>query len=110
MPTWGQLLQELNGLLQSANAQGPQQPGGPSPFDTLRRKYLLQLHQLTGRAVLVYATAWLEPKQGLEGQMLSIGLGDMAGFMEAVSNITEKKVDLFLTSPGGSPEAENPSI
>jgi hypothetical protein len=32
-------------------------------------------------------------------------LGDIQAFMEACSNITEKELDLVITSPGGSPEA-----
>jgi Serine dehydrogenase proteinase len=104
VPTWGQLLQELNVLL-VADQSAPPAPGGPSAFDHLRRKYMRELHERTGRAVLVYATAWLEARQGLDSQMLSISLGDMAGYMEAVSNVDEREVDLFLTSPGGSPEA-----
>ncbi len=35
----------------------------------------------------------------------SLTLGDQQGFMEAMSNIEERKLDLILTSPGGSPEA-----
>jgi len=60
---------------------------------------------MTGRATIVYATAWLDNKPGLNGADLSIGLGDMQGFMEAVSNVTEKDLDLVLHSPGGSAEA-----
>lgn len=113
MPTWGQLLQELNAL--GAEAQGRAQalglptgalpPGEPSAFDLLRRKYLKQLSGRTGRAVIVYATAWLENKPNLDAQVLSITLGDMAGLMEAVSNVEERGLDLFLHSPGGSAEA-----
>lgn len=102
MPTWGQLLQELNGL--SATAGNPAD-GGPSPFDILRRKYMAKLARRTGRAVIVYATAWLEPRQGLDAQAISIHLGDVQGFMEACSNIDEREVDLFLHSPGGTAEA-----
>jgi hypothetical protein len=36
------------------------------------------------RATIVYATSWLDNKQGASGADLSIGLGDMQGFMEAV--------------------------
>lgn len=109
MPTWGQLLQEVNGLIleyqAKAQREGAPPLGSPSPFDVLRRKYLKALSDKTGRAVIVYATAWLENKPNLDAQLLSIGLGDMPGFMEAVSNVSERKLDLFLHSPGGSAEA-----
>lgn len=109
MPTWGQLLQEVNalGLEMQAKAarEGPPPLGTPSPFDILRRKYLKALADRTKRAVIVYAVAWLENKPYLDAQVVSITLGDMAGFMEAVSNVNEREVDLFLHSPGGSAEA-----
>ena len=36
---------------------------------------------------------------------LQISLQDIAGFMEAVSNVEEKQLDLIIHSPGGSAEA-----
>lgn len=36
---------------------------------------------------------------------LQIGLQDIQGFMEAVSNVDEKQLDLIIHSPGGSAEA-----
>jgi hypothetical protein len=104
MPTWGAMLQELNKLQRAAEAKPPA-PGEPSPFDIVRRKYLGALSAKTGRATIVYATSWLENKGPVEGTALSINLGDKQGFMEAVSNIKERELDLILTSPGGSPEA-----
>ncbi len=85
--------------------EGPPAPGSPSPHDILRRKYLKALSAKTERATIVYATAWLEDREGLSAEVLSIGLGDKHGFMEAVSNIEERELDLILHSPGGSPEA-----
>ena len=104
MPTWGELLKELAALKKNA-ATAPQGPDGPSPNDALRRKYLKRLHEHTGRAVIVYGTCWLENRPGLGGDALALTLGDKQGFMEAVSNVTQRELDLFLTSPGGSPEA-----
>lgn len=104
MPTWGEQLRELRALKEEA-AANPPAPGDPSPNDILRRKYLKKLHEHTGRAVIFYGTCWLENRQGLGGDSLSVTLGDKQGFMEAVSNISERQLDLILTSPGGSPEA-----
>jgi hypothetical protein len=103
MPTWGQLLQELNRLEEAQTEPVPR--GGVSPYDILRRKYLKALSDRTGRATIVYATAWLDPKPGVGGDRVTINLGDIQGFMEAVSNVSERELDLFLHSPGGSPEA-----
>src|SRR5437588_5120374 len=83
---------------------GVVRPGAPSAHDLLRRKYMQQLAKLTGRAVVVYATSWLEPRPQ-DPQAITIGLGDVQGFMETVSDLEEKELDLILHSPGGSAEA-----
>lgn len=104
MPTWGELLKELKGL-QEAQQQNPLVYGSDtSPHDILRRKYLRQLAKKTGRAAIVYATAWLESKD-VDPSDLQIHLIDVQGFMETVSNVEEKQLDLLLHSPGGSAEA-----
>jgi hypothetical protein len=92
MPTWGQILQELR----------PQ--GGKVDFDGVRRKYLANLNKLTGRAVVLYSTAFLEGRP-IPPIDLQIHLGDIQGLMEVASNIEEREVDLILHSPGGSAEA-----
>ena len=104
MPTWGEQLEELRRLKEDAS-QRPANPGNPSPHDILRRRYLKQLSNHTGRAVIFYGTCWLENRPGLSGDSLSLNLGDKQGFMEANSNISEESLDLVITSPGGSPEA-----
>ncbi len=107
MPTWGELLQELVQLQQLA-ARGGDNPADiakPQPHDLLRRKYLRALNERTGRAVIVYATAWQENKEDVGGAEMSVKLGDVQGFMEAVSNVEEKELDLLINSPGGSAEA-----
>ena len=95
MPTWGEILKELN---QSATGRG-----GPD-FDGVRKRYLEGLHNATGRAVLLYATAWLESRP-IPPAELQIELMDVQGLMEAVSNIRERDLDLVMHSPGGSAEA-----
>ena len=94
MPTWGELVEEL------ALPRNKLANGRPS-YDTVRRKYLLKLHQLTGRPVIVYGSAYLDKPQG----DLSITLGDVQGFMNAVAGIPDRTLDLLITTPGGSPEA-----
>ena len=96
MPTWGQILNELK------RTQNPQGTGWD--FDRVRRKYLKALHDLTQRAVILYSTAFLESRPILPTD-LQVGLQDIPGFMEAVSNVEEKQLDLILHSPGGSAEA-----
>lgn len=106
MPTWGQLLAELHSeIARARSATTAPQPGDPTPFDVLRRKYLGLLHEHTGRAAITYETAWLEAKQQLDPNLVMVHQADVMGFMEAVSNISERELDLILHSPGGYPEA-----
>ena len=95
MPTWGEILAELNSTLT---------PQGRPDFDIVRRKYLRQMHELTGRGTILYATAWLESRP-IPPAEVQVGLPDVQGLMEAVSNISEKQLDLIIHSPGGSAEA-----
>lgn len=92
MPTWGEILFELQ--------QSAQLNNGNPDFDGVRRKYLGQLHQLTGRNVILYYTDWLAGG----GPMSSITLEDMQGMMEVCKDI-HGPLDLILHSPGGSAEA-----
>jgi hypothetical protein len=67
---------------------------------SLRRKYLSRLARFTNRAVIVYATPYLEAKATeISGQAMSVNLGDVQGFMEACSNITESELDLIIHKP-----------
>src|SRR5947209_9540803 len=93
MPGWGEILTEINA---SAAASG-----GQPDLDGIRRKYLTQLHQLTGRDTIVYATDWLRGA----GPMSSIDLGDMQGMMEVCQGLEGPSLDILLHSPGGSAEA-----
>ena len=95
LPTWGKVLTELT---ESAT------PTRPPDFDLIRRNYLRNLHDLTGRAIILYASAWFESRP-ISPAELQIGLPDIQGLMEAASNIDEPELDLILHSPGGSAEA-----
>jgi len=95
MPTWGEILREIQ-----TSAQGR---GGNPDFDGIRRKYLGELSALTGRPAIVYATRWLAGSSG--GEDLLITLEDMQGLMEECHGIPAPSLDLILHSPGGSPEA-----
>jgi hypothetical protein len=96
MPTWGEILKEIN---QSKSPQGT----GPD-FDAIRRKYLRALHDQTKRAVILYSTSFLESPRA-EPIDLQISLADIQGFMETVNGVSERNLDLIIHSPGGSAEA-----
>ncbi len=63
-----------------------------------------QLSRATGRAAILYATAWFESRR-MPPAELQVELPDVQGLMEAVSNIRERNLDILIHSPGGSAEA-----
>ena len=101
MPSWGEIGREI------ASVDLAQISPAASQFDIVRRKYLAQMHGLTGRATMIYATKWAMPNVGalVPPDMLSITVNDIHGFMEAVYGLTGRELDLIIHSPGGSAEA-----
>jgi ATP-dependent protease ClpP protease subunit len=95
MPTWGQLLQELKKVQEETK-----QP----PFDSVRRRYLAELHSYTKRNTILYATKWTQPG-GVGPEDISINEEDVQGLMEVIFEMKTRELDLVLHSPGGSPEA-----
>ena len=95
MPTWGGILREL---------QQAQQAGQPAPFDAVRRRYMVELHRHTGRAVILYATRFASPGP-IPPDLLSINDEDLQGLMEVMHGISTSELDLIIHSPGGSLEA-----
>jgi hypothetical protein len=97
MPTWGQILAEL---------QAEQIRTRQLPFDSVRRKYLTGLHQHTGRQRILYATKWTQTgPPSPEPAMVSITDEDIQGLMEVIYELKGQSLDLVLHSPGGSAEA-----
>ncbi|MBA4158301.1 MAG: S49 family peptidase [Gemmatimonadetes bacterium] len=87
MPSWKDVLDEVK-------AAG-------SIYDATRRKYLAELHQLTGRNVIIYYSGWLQrPEQ--RSSVFSLTDRDKNGFMAAIYGLErEKGLDLLLHTPGG---------
>lgn len=105
MPTWGELSREIVEIRKQVAAHGGVQEGDPIPSDLLRRKYLARLSSLTGRATIIYYSGFQQHPEAPQFH-LSLSPADMSGFMEACSNVTDQReLDLFLHSPGGSPDA-----
>lgn len=95
MPSWGDLLKEIQAEIAAKS---------PAPFDAVRRKYLLDLHNHTGRNVVLYATKWVQPSS-VPPEMVMIVDEDVSGFMEALYGLKGDKLDLIVHSPGGSLES-----
>jgi hypothetical protein len=96
VPTWGEILKEVQA---SARARAP---AGPDT-DGIRHKYLLQLHDLSRRAVISYSSGWLQKRS--DRITHSVEGSDVHGFMEVCHAIDERELDLLLHSPGGSAQA-----
>ncbi|GAA3445353.1 serine protease [Planomonospora venezuelensis] len=103
MPSWGEILKELGELQASPPDNLPQ---GVSIYDYVRRKYLSELHALTGRNTVLYASDWLSPS-GPNKPVADVGISlrDMQGLMEVFRGLSGEDLDLILHSPGGSVEA-----
>jgi ClpP class serine protease len=97
LPTWGEILEELK-------SEDNRTPAGPPDFDKVRRRYLARLSATTGRATILYASAFLDHPD-LPAAAMMMELGDKQGFMNAVAGLAADEVDLIVTSPGGSAEA-----
>jgi hypothetical protein len=94
MPTWGQIINEVNTQLKS---------GDLNAFDTIRKKYLKALSDITNRDVIVYASKWTSG--GIPPNLISIIDEDLQGFMEAIYGLKNENLDLILHTGGGSAEA-----
>ena len=97
MPTWGEILQEVQ---RSAQERGPLGPD----LDGIRLQYINRLRSLSTRAVIVYASGWLA-KPGLPDSAFTVEGDDVHALMECCNGVKERQLDLILHSPGGSAEA-----
>lgn len=85
MPNWNQLLDEINAA------------GGM--HDVIRRRYLKEVSEITGRNVIIYYAGWLQ-KEGIAG--IEINDEDKNGFMTVIHELDRNRgLDLILHTPGG---------
>ena len=90
MPSWKQVLDQ-------AKAAG-------STHDILRRRFLRQLHNRTGRNVIVYYSGWLQkPEMTRKGVLgFEVNDADKNAFMATIHKMDRSKgLDLILHTPGG---------
>lgn len=91
MPNWGELVNEINHEI-AVNKD-------INPFDTVRKRYIQTVSDLTGRNVIAYYSSFLT-KEGASD--LSINDRDKSGFMLTVHGLDKTKgLDLILHTPGG---------
>jgi Serine dehydrogenase proteinase len=89
MPDWKNVLQQI----------AIEQHRGQLAFDTIRRRYLGQMAEYTGRNVIAYYSGW-QSKPGISGS--EIRDEDRDGFMQCMHGLDYNKgLDLILHTPGG---------
>ena len=87
MPSWNDVLVEINAC------------PSESPLDKIRRKYLLELSNNTGRNILAYYSGFLQKPTFGNTQ---INDDDKNGFMATIHTLDRSKgLDLILHTPGG---------
>ena len=70
-----------------------------NPLDIVRKKYIKNLYELTGRNVICYYSGFLDIHTNPD---VSINDNDISGFMGAIHNMDKTKgLDLILHTPGG---------
>lgn len=91
MSNWNEILKEIKG----------HEIG--SPLDIVRRKYIKQLNELTGRNVICYYSGFLSNPEHPD---TSINDTDISGFMTAIHKLDKSKgLDLIIHTPGGEVSA-----
>lgn len=92
MPTWIQTKAEIDSRNQD--------------YDGVRRERIASVEKITGRPLIIYATAFLErvKVQASQGEV-GIDSYDPIAFDEVISTLEGDSLDVLLHSPGGSPEA-----
>lgn len=74
--------------------------------DEIRRSYLKDLAEHTGRDTILMSSAFTSKKFAmLPGFVVSLTNQDIQGFMSALHNLNGDKLDLIIHSPGGLLEA-----
>lgn len=92
MPRWAETTQEIRARNNN--------------YDIVRRERISKIEGITGRPLIVYATAFLnENKSIIGGSEVAIIGADKVGFQEVIEQIGGNALDVLIHSPGGSPEA-----
>ena len=74
-------------------------------YDGIRRERIRAVEEISGRPLIIYATAFLERNKVAASQgEIGIDNYDPIGFDEVISVIAGDNLDVLLHSPGGSPE------
>ncbi|WP_346815482.1 SDH family Clp fold serine proteinase [Aeromonas hydrophila] len=90
MPNWNAVLAEID------------QETRRAPIDQIRRNYLNQLHEHTGRNVIAYYSGFMQKKSPEAAALGAVNDDDKNGFMSVIHEMNpELGLDLILHTPGG---------
>jgi hypothetical protein len=101
--TWNHILEAIN-RLSIQDQQTPRQ-APPSRVDEYRRSKIHEVEKVTGRPLIVYASACISPNKSIPGQMLMLDFSDKIGFKTVTEHIPPPDLDILVHIPGGYPEA-----
>jgi hypothetical protein len=101
--TWNRLLDEITSL-EIRERQNPAAPGQPNAFDKFRRTKIASVEKITGRPLVIYASACTSAK-AVPGQLLMIDFTDKVGFKAVTEKIASPSLDILIHSPGGIADA-----
>lgn len=91
MPNWNEVILEIN--------QEQQKEPNKNPLDTVRRKYLKKISEITNRNTIAYYSGWLQKPTAPD---TAVNDKDKSGFMLAINKLDKSKgLDLILHTPGG---------
>ena len=91
MPNWNEVIAEIH--------REQQINPNVNPLDTVRRKYLKKVSEITGRNTIAYYSGWLQKPQAPD---TAVNDKDKSGFMLAINKLDRAKgLDLILHTPGG---------
>ena len=99
MPIWSEVLAEIN-----ATAAG----GVTKNFDAVRRKYLLELHEHTGRDIVLYASAWLQKEARPDG--VSVNDEDIHGLSRHLPRSELEKMGMKVMPLEEDPVLQDTSL
>ena len=104
MSTFNRVLTEIE-QRQVQDQQTPPRPGQPSRLDQYRREKIAAVERVTGRPLIVYATACTTSGKPVPSEMLMLDISDKIGFRTVTDDIAGPNLDILLHSPGGYPDA-----
>ena len=93
--TWSRVLSEIQSQIKI----------NPNALDDIRRAKISDLERVTGRPLIVYATAWTTPGKNVPQELLQIDFSDKTGFRDVTEKVKGDNLDVMLHSPGGLAEA-----